>query len=68
MECAYCKGQLKKSEAPFTVERADYQIHWNALPAYVCTQCGEPAFEENALQLIQKSVESIEQEKVKLAV
>jgi hypothetical protein len=38
-----------EKKAPFTLERSDYQIHWNGLPAYVCTQCGEPAFEEKAL-------------------
>jgi len=68
MDCIYCKGKLEKKEAPFTVERNDYQIHWNALPAYVCSQCGEPVFEENALALIEKSVESIEKEKARLAV
>ena len=68
MECVYCKGKLKKSEAPFTLERPDYQIHWNGLPAYVCTQCGEPAFEERAIELIEKAVESIEREKDRLAV
>ncbi|MDH5717847.1 MAG: YgiT-type zinc finger protein [Spirochaetia bacterium] len=68
MECVYCKGKLEKKTAPFTVERNDYQIHWNALPAYICGQCGEPLFEEKALMLIEKSVELIDAEKTKLAV
>ncbi|MDH5720497.1 MAG: YgiT-type zinc finger protein [Spirochaetia bacterium] len=68
MEYIFCKGKLEKKTAPFTVERKDYQIHYNALPAFVCVQCGEPVFEENALALIQKSVKSIEEEKLRLAV
>ena len=51
MECLSCKGRLLKSSAPFSIDRGGYHLHWDAVPAWVCSQCGEPLFEahENAL-------------------
>ena len=53
MECYYCKGRMEKKSAPFFVERKGYHIHWDEVPAWVCTQCGEPLFDEQAVEKIQ---------------
>ena len=45
MECLYCKGTMIKSTAPFSADRNGYHISWDSVPAWVCTQCGEPLFE-----------------------
>jgi YgiT-type zinc finger domain-containing protein len=45
MECLHCKGRLVKGTTPFSVVRGGYHLHWDAIPAWVCMQCGEPLFE-----------------------
>lgn len=62
MECIYCKGQMEIGKAPFDLSRNGYHIHWDSIKAWVCTQCGEPYFEENEVKLIQKAVLLIEKE------
>ncbi len=60
MECMYCKGQMEKKTAPFSVDRNGYHIHWHALPAWVCTQCGEAYFEKEEVAKIQKVLRMID--------
>ena len=45
MECIHCKGQMKRGAAPFSLDRNGYHVSWDSVPAWVCTQCGEPFFE-----------------------
>jgi YgiT-type zinc finger domain-containing protein len=42
MECVHCKGQLVRGTAPTSLTRKGYHVHWDAVPAWVCRQCGEP--------------------------
>ena len=60
MECMYCKGRMEKKTAPFSVDRNGYHIHWHALPAWVCTQCGEAYFEKEEVDTIQKVLRMID--------
>ena len=60
MECLYCKGRMEKKTAPFSVDRNGYHIHWHALPAWVCTQCGEAYFEKEEVDKIQKVLRMID--------
>ncbi len=60
MECMHCKGLMEKKTAPFSVDRNGYHIHWNALPAWVCTQCGEAYFEKEEVDKIQKVLRMID--------
>jgi YgiT-type zinc finger domain-containing protein len=63
MECPLCKGQLVRSTAPFSVNRNGYHISWDAIPAWVCSQCGEPLFEPRETELIQETLRKIDEEK-----
>ena len=45
MKCMYCRGTMEKATAPFSISRKGYHVHWDVIPAYVCSQCGEPYFE-----------------------
>ena len=40
MTCPHCRGILERSTAPFRVDRGGYHVQWDALPAWVCKQCG----------------------------
>jgi YgiT-type zinc finger domain-containing protein len=62
MDCTYCKGEMVQSMVPFDVEQQGCHIHWNSLPAWVCTQCGEAYFEGGEVSRIQKVIAIIERE------
>ena len=66
MECYYCKGTMVKGTAPFSVARHGYHIAWESVPAWVCTQCGEPLFEEHEVNHIQRALQHIDQETLEL--
>ena len=62
MECFHCKGKMVKGHAPFSADRDGYHISWEAIPAWVCTQCGEALFEENGVNHLQTALQQIDQE------
>ncbi|MCX7095345.1 MAG: YgiT-type zinc finger protein [Methylobacter sp.] len=66
MKCFYCKGQMIKSNAPFSADRNGYHISWESVPAWVCTQCGEAFFEEDEINHIQKALQQIDHETLAL--
>ncbi|QXD16083.1 YgiT-type zinc finger protein [Rhodocaloribacter litoris] len=53
---------MEKKRAPFSVDRNGYHIHWHALPAWVCTQCGEAYFEKKEVDKIQRVLRAIDLE------
>ncbi|NWF74497.1 MAG: YgiT-type zinc finger protein [Nitrospirae bacterium] len=62
MECLHCKGRMERKTAPFSLDRKGYHVSWDAIPAWVCTQCGEPYFEAKEVELIQKALTALERE------
>ena len=66
MECIHCKGLMKRGTAPLSIERKGYHIHWDALPAWVCTQCGEPLFEGREVDVIQDAIKALDRENDRL--
>ena len=56
MECVHCKSLMLRGNAPLSVTRNGYHVSWAAIPAWVCTQCGEPYFETREVELIQKAL------------
>jgi len=67
MECIHCKGRMKRATAPFSLDRNGYHVAWDAIPAWVCTQCGEPFFESREVDLIQKALTELDRESAELA-
>lgn len=62
MECLHCKGKMIKAKAPYSANRPGYHVAWDAIPAWVCTQCGEPYFEANEINHIQMALQKLDQE------
>jgi len=62
MECLHCKGQMVRAETPYSVSRRGYHVSWDAVPAWVCTQCGEPYFEAEAINHMQSALEKLDRE------
>jgi hypothetical protein len=66
MECLHCKGRMVRGTAPFSVDRNGYHMSWDAIPAWVCTQYGEPFFESREVDLIQKTLIELDRESAAL--
>jgi YgiT-type zinc finger domain-containing protein len=64
MECLCCKAKMRFDSAPFTIDRNGYHVSWDALPAWVCDQCGESLFEINEVNKIQKILTVLDQEQL----
>jgi YgiT-type zinc finger domain-containing protein len=62
MQCMHCRGEMKRCNAPFSVDRNGYHVHWDALPAWVCEQCGEPYFESTEVARIQRALTALDRE------
>jgi YgiT-type zinc finger domain-containing protein len=67
MECIHCKGQMKRGTAPFGLDRNGYHVSWDAVPAWVCTQCGESFFEAREVDLIQNALRELDRESAALS-
>lgn len=55
---------MKKGTAPFHVDRNGCHLLLDAIPAWVCEQCGESYFEEKEVDAIQNLVRSIEEKTI----
>jgi YgiT-type zinc finger domain-containing protein len=62
MKCIHCKGRMVRGTTPFSLDRKGYHVSWDAVPAWVCTQCGEPFFESGDVELIQKALAGLDRE------
>ena len=67
MKCMHCKGRMIRATAPFSLDRNGYHVFWDAIPAWVCSQCGEPFFESREVELIQKALTKLDRESAALA-
>ena len=68
MKCIYCQGEMKRGTTPLHVDRKGCHLTLDAVPAWVCEQCGEPYFEEKEVNAIQDLVEAIEEKNEALVV
>ncbi|HEY2986574.1 MAG TPA: YgiT-type zinc finger protein [Candidatus Binatia bacterium] len=63
----HCKGRMVRGSAPFSLDRNGYHVSWDSVPAWVCTQCGEPFFESREVEVIQKALTELDRESAALA-
>jgi len=61
MKCVHCKAEMKRGTTPFHVDRKGCHLTLDAVPAWVCMQCGEPYFEEKEVDAIQDLITSVEE-------
>ena len=62
MDCLHCQARLRQGTAPFSINRNGYHISWDALPAWVCDQCGESLFETAEVDKIQAVLSLLDKE------
>ena len=67
MKCLHCRSELKRGTATFTDSRHNgYVIALQDIPAWVCTQCGEPMFDTDAVSGIQDLLQAVDERIEKL--
>ena len=66
MKCMHCQGEMEKSTAPVHIDRKGVHLSLEEVPAWVCKQCGEPYFDESAVDSIQAILAAVDQQADKL--
>lgn len=66
MQCVHCKSGMVRGTAPFSIERRGYQIRWDAVPAWICPQCGEPCFEAREVEALQRVLALVDRESAEM--
>ncbi len=61
-----CGGEMLRGSAPFHVDRDDTHIILDDVPAWICSQCGQPMFEEEQVSEIQKLIKFVDERAQKL--
>ena len=67
MKSMHCQGVMKRTHAPFHVDRKGYRLSLDEVPAWVCGQCGEPYFEAREVEGIQRLLTQLDQHARSLA-
>ena len=67
MKCMHCQGSMKKKTAPFHIDRKGYHLTLEAVPAWVCQQCGEVYFDEAEVNSIQEIIQAVEDRTKKMS-
>ena len=62
MKCLHCRGEMKSATAPFHVDRNGYHLMLDAVPAWVCGQCGEAHFEGREVEAIQATIRILDRQ------
>ena len=60
MKCMHCKGLMNRGKAPFHIDRKGYHLTLDAIPAWVCQQCGEVYIDEPEVDSIQEVIKAVE--------
>jgi len=60
MTCTHCGGHMTHRRTSYTISRRGYHLTLDEIPAWVCTQCGEPVFDERRSEMIREILERIE--------
>ena len=68
MKCMHCQGKMVKGTAPFHIDRKGFHLTLDAVPAWVCQQCGEVYFDESEVDSIQEIIQALESRTEKLTV
>lgn len=61
MRCLCCQGTLERSTTHVKVERGGCRLEWDAVPAWVCSHCGQHYFEPQEVRRIHKAAQAVGQ-------
>ena len=61
MRRSRCQLELKRGTTTFTNSRNGYCIALQDIPAWVCTRCGEPMYDADAVSGIQDVLQTVDE-------
>ncbi len=67
MKCMYCEAQMERGTVPYHIDRTGIHIILDAVPSWVCPQCGEFYFESKEVESLQEMVRAVEEKSRYLA-
>ena len=67
MECPHCHGILVAGTTSYAINRKGYHLIIDDVPAFICEQCGEPLFTEEAVHLVQQMVRTLDARHIELS-
>ncbi len=59
MKCLYCQAPVERTTTEYHIRRNGYNLAWKNLPAWVCTRCDQPYFEQREVELVRQAVTSM---------
>jgi YgiT-type zinc finger domain-containing protein len=59
MQCHFCGGKMEKGKTTYTLNRSGYHLLIDDVPVWICSQCKEVHFEENAVDMIQSMIKNL---------
>jgi YgiT-type zinc finger domain-containing protein len=62
MQCHFCGGDMKKGITTYTLNKAGYHLLIDDVPAWICQQCNEACFEENAVEIMQEMIINLDRQ------
>jgi YgiT-type zinc finger domain-containing protein len=66
MECPHCHGTLKVGKTSYTVNRNRYHLIVDEVPAFICEQCQEALFTEEAVRVVQQMIGTLDERRREL--
>jgi len=60
LRCLHCDGTLVRKKISYTMTHREHHLIIDDMPAWVCQQCGEPMFEEQAVDVVQKLLHELD--------
>jgi YgiT-type zinc finger domain-containing protein len=59
MRCLSCQGPVQKAGVPVSIVRDGWSLAWEAVPAWVCSRCGNSYFEPSEVESIRRAVQAM---------
>jgi YgiT-type zinc finger domain-containing protein len=59
MKCLYCQAPVTRGAAPVEVDRNGYRLAWHAVPAWICSRCGQAYFERPEVDMVRTAVKTM---------
>lgn len=68
VKCIYCKAEMQKGATPYHIDRNGYHLLLDKVPAWICSQCGEPYYEEKEVEEIQAAIQEMDKHASRLLI
>ena len=68
VECIYCKAEMQRGATPYHIDRNGYHLLLDKVSAWICSQCGEPYFEEKEVEEIQAAIQEMDKHASRLLI